>query len=331
MALSLKENMACVLAHREPEYMPLASDFDAVSPWGPDFICEASRLPGVNEDWFGQKWTFEEKIQACNPTPGSYLLEDITQWRDVMRFPKFDKMDWEGYAARDTAKWDRERRMSKVTIGYGMWERLFCIMPFVEALSALEEEPECCYEFFGAVADHKIRLHEYVIKYYKPDVIVMHDDYGSGSGLFMSPNTWRKLLKPHLQRIIDHLKSHGVMYEHHCCGYFAPILPEIADMGAVAFNSVHKSNNPAELKKQIGHKIAFVGGFDTQYMDYDTITEEEIRSHVRQTIDELAPGGSWIPRFMLTHRNRHPIVEDEILRYGATHYYGVRPGNPYNR
>lgn len=32
MALSLKENMACVLAHKEPEYMPLASDFDAVSP-----------------------------------------------------------------------------------------------------------------------------------------------------------------------------------------------------------------------------------------------------------------------------------------------------------
>lgn len=329
VSLSLKENMMLVLQHKEPEYMPLISDFDQAWPGGMDFVCEAPRVSGVNKDWFGQSWTFEPKIGACNPTPGCYLLDDITKWKDVIRFPSFDKMDWEGYAARDTAGWDRDRKMSRVTIGYGMWERLFCIMPFDEALCALIEEPEACYEFFGAVADHKIRLHEYVIKYYKPDVLCMHDDYGSGTGMFMSPEVWRELIKPHLQRVIDHVRDHGVMYEHHCCGYFAPILPEMADMGVTMFNSVHKSNKPAELKKQIGHKITFNGGFDTQYMDGENITEEEIRAHVRNTIDELAPGGSWVPRYMLVHRDRGAFITDELLKYGATHYYGKRPGNIY--
>ncbi len=330
MSISLKENMQLVFAHKEPEYMPMLSDLDQASPSGKDFVCECPRDPGVNLDWFGQSWTFEPTIRASNPTPGVHLLRDVTEWRDVLRFPSFDKMDWEAYAARDTAKWDRERKLSKVTIGYGMWERLFCIMPFEDALMSLVTEPEACYEFFGAIADHKIRLHEYVFKYYKPDLLCMHDDYGSGGGMFMSPEVWRKLLKPHLQRIIDHARSHGVMYEHHCCGYFAPIIPEIAEMGAVAFNSVHISNKPAELKKEIGDKITFVGGFDTQYLDKSGITEEEIRAHVRKTIDELAPGGSWLPRCMLATWDRMPIVADEVLRYGATHYYGPRPENPYN-
>ncbi len=175
MSISYKENLMLVYQHKEPEYFPLMSDFDAVSPNGMDFICESPRIPGVHNDWFGQSWTFEPKIGACNPTPGKHLLDDITKWEDVVKFPTFDKMDWEGYAARDTANWDREHRMSRITIGYGMWERLFCIMPFEDALCSLEEEPEACYEFFGAVADHKIRLHEYVIKYYKPDLIVMHE------------------------------------------------------------------------------------------------------------------------------------------------------------
>lgn len=330
MSLSFKENMTLVYAHQQPEYLPLMSDFDAASPNGLDFVCEAPRAPGINSDWFGQKWMYEENIGACNPAPGQYLLTDITKWRESLHFPSFEHMDWEGHAARDTAHWDRERKMSRVTIGYGMWERLFCIMPFDEALCALEEEPECCYEFFGAIADHKIRLHEYVLRYYKPDLLVMHDDYGSGSGMFMSPDTWRKLLKPHLQRVIDHLRSRGVMYEHHCCGYFAPILPEIAEMGAVATNPVHRSNHPAELKKQLDGRMVFVGGLDTQYMDLDGTTEEMVRAKVREATDQLAPGGNWVPRYMLTHRERQKWVMDELLRYSAVKYYGKRPDNPYD-
>ena len=328
MSLSLKENMMLVLEHREPEYMPLITDFDQAWPGGDGFVCECPRgKSGL--DWFGQSWTFEPKIGACNPTPGKYLMDDITKWKEIFRFPDLSLLDWEGNAAATTAKWDRENRLSRVSIGFGMWERMFCSMPFETALLSLMTEPEACYDFVGAMADHKIRLHDYVIKYYRPDVICMHDDYGSGAGMFMSPEVWREIFKPHLQRVIDAITSKGVMYEHHCCGYFAPILPEMAEMGVTLFNSVHKSNDPVALKKQIGHVMTFNGGFDTQYLDDDARTEEEIRAHVDETIDLFAPGGSWIPRFVLAHKERGSIVTDEILRYGATHYYGKRPGNIY--
>jgi len=323
--LNFKENTLLAYQHKEPEYMPMPGDMNTCAPRGMDFIRETICINGVANDWFGQSWTFEPNIGGANPTPGVHLVPDITEWKKYMQFPDLSKLDWEGYAARDTAKWDRENKLSRVMVGYGLWERMFSVMEFQDALCALMEEPEACYEFFGAVADHKIRLYEYLIKYYKPDILIMHDDYGSGGGMFMSPEVWRQLLKPHLQRVIDSITSKGVMYEHHCCGYFAPILGEIADMGCVAFNNGHISNNNAELKKEIGHKMCWVGGFDTQFMDKPATTEEEIRASIRKTVDELAPGGSFVAHCGVKTQSRAPIVTDELIKYGSTKYSCPRP------
>ncbi|MGL4283115.1 uroporphyrinogen decarboxylase family protein [Eubacterium aggregans] len=164
---------------------------------------------------------------------------------------------------------------------------MFSVMEFQDALCALLDEPEECYYFFSTVADHKVRLYQYLIKYYKPDILIMHDDYGSSGSMFMSPNSWRELIKPHLQRVINCIPDAGVLYEHHCCGYFAPILGEIADMWCSTTNTMHISNHPKKLKKEIGHKMCFVGGFDTQYMDTPKTTEAQIRESIDQTIDDL--------------------------------------------
>lgn len=326
--LSYKENALLALQHKEPEYLPMITDIQTYTPLGMDYVCEYTNVPGEALDWFGQSWTFEPAIGAANPTPGKHLVEDITTWRDVMKFPDLSKLDWKGHAEKDTANWDREHRLTRINDVFGPWERMFSVMEFQEALCALMEEPEACYDFFGAVADHKIRMYEYIIDAYKPDIICMHDDYGHGKGMFMSPATWRQLIKPHLQRIINAVTSHGVLYEHHCCGYFAPILGEIADMGCVASNTMHISNNPAELKKEIGHKMCFIGAFDTQKMDSPTISEEEIRACVRETLDEMAPGGSYITLFGMKTKGRNDLISDEVRRYSGHFYTCPRPDAP---
>ena len=80
--ISLKENMLRVYRHQEPEYTPLFSDFNSAMLGGMDFINERPEIPGVNLDWFGQSWTFEEKTGAANPTPGKPLLTDITKYQE---------------------------------------------------------------------------------------------------------------------------------------------------------------------------------------------------------------------------------------------------------
>lgn len=321
--ITLKENMKLVYDHKEPAYMPLMQDFDVAVLDDMDFVNERPNIPRVNKDWFGQKWTYEANTKAANPTPGCPLVTDITRWEEQMLFPDLDKLDWKGQSEVHTARWDREGRMSKITLGFGMWERLFSVMSFDEALMALVEEPEACYEFFGAVADHKIKLHEKVIQYYKPDVIVMHDDYGTSAGMFMAPETWRKLLRPHLQRIVDHIQGHGVIYEHHNCGYFAPITEDMIAMGIGATNPLHVSNDLRHMKECYGDRMVFLGGFNNQLVDSPVTSEEEVRASVRETLDILAPGGGFVPRYTGIGNNTQ-ILFDEVQKYGRK-FYGPRP------
>ena len=60
-------------------------------------------------------------------------------------------------------------------------------------------------------------------------------------------------------------------------------------------------------------------------MDSPDTTEEEIRASVRQTIDDLAPGGSFVANCGLRTASRNKIVVDEIIRYGSTKYSCPRP------
>ncbi len=322
--ITLKENMQMVYDHKEPEFMPYMSDFNMAMLTGMDFVNERPTIPGTNPDWFGQSWTWEEKTQACNPTPGCPLITDITQWEDKMKFPDVAKLDWEGHAAKDTAGWDRDKKFSRITIGFGLWERMFSVMPFQDALFALLDEPEACYDFFGAVADHKIRLHELAIRYYKPDVLIMHDDYGNNQNLFMSPETWRKLIKPHLKRVVDHVHSLGVKYEHHNCGYFEPITEDMIELGIEATNPVHVSNDIAHMKKAYGSRMVMVGALDTQMFGRTNAKPEEIVKNIEETFAIMAPGGNYIPMSAVAYSAYSDLINETIIRCGSQ-YYGPRP------
>ena len=35
-----------------------------------------------------------------------------------MKFPDLSRLDWEGYAARDTVGWDGDRKLSRVMVGF---------------------------------------------------------------------------------------------------------------------------------------------------------------------------------------------------------------------
>lgn len=322
--VTLKENMQMVYDHKVPEFMPFMTDFNAAFLVGMDFVNERPEIPGVNKDWFGQSWTWEERSAACNPTPNCPLIEDITQWREIMKFPDLESLDWEGHAAKDTANWDRDNRFSRITIGFGLWERMFSVMRFEDALCALIEEPEACYDFFGAIADHKIRLHDLAIKHYKPDVLIMHDDYGNNQNLFMSPDIWRRLIKPHLKRVVEHVQSQGVIYEHHNCGHFLPIVDDMLEIGIGATNPVHISNDLPNLKKKYGERMVMVGGLDIQMYGRPNTTEEDIRKNVRETFEIMAPGGGFIPMCAVAYSDHDEAITDEMIKC-ARNYYGHRP------
>ena len=327
--LTLRENMLLVYQHKIPEYLPLLGDIQRIRSVEPGFknvLFHGKRAGKKETDWFGQDWVYEPMVNAFNPDASHYIVADIADWRDYVEIPDVDSIDWKAKFDEDAVEIDKNRLL-EIKDATGLWERAFSMVPIDELLCGLLLEPEACEDLFRTVADHKIKLHNQYIKYYHPDVICMHDDYGHGNGLFMSPDTWRELIKPHLQRVIDNITSQGVLYEHHCCGYMAPLAQEIADMGASSWNMVHVVNDVCACKQKLGHKLAFVGGVcDGQLFDMDSTTEEQMRSHVREMSDKILPGvGTVMAVGCICHPERNQIFQDELLSYGQQYFKYRRP------
>jgi len=290
-------------------------------------LTEPRWIGGDDEiDFFGQNWKFDKKTQAYNPDATNYIIKDIAQWEKYITIPDLDAIDWKARFEAEALQLDRENKVILVRDPVGTWERAFSMIHTEELLGGLLLEPEAMYEFLGTIADHKIKLHNFYIDYYKPDVLSFHEDYGAGHGLFMSPKTWRELVKPHLQRVIDNVKSKGVFYEHHCCGYMIPLVDEIVEMGAASWDSVHYCNDPVLCKKMFGEKIAFHGGMlNTWVLDAPDTTEEYIREHVRDMASKMLPGYVILSAPMFEHPERMQIVEDELLKCGQQYYKEKRP------
>ena len=330
MAITARENMLRVYNHQEPDYLPLAQDIQTIRTIGQGqlFALKGNSWVGKKEeiDFFGQNWVFEEHANAYNPDASNYIVKDVSKWREYVKIPDFSTIDMKAKFADENIQLDRANKLILVRDPIGIWERAFSMIRIDDLLSGLLEEPEAMYDFFKEMADHKIKLHNYYLDHYKPDVLAMHDDYGHGQGLFMSPATWRALIKPHLQRIIDNANSKGVMYEHHCCGYLVPLVEEIADMGAVSWNTIHACNNPPECKKKFGNKIAFTGGIlNNWFIDNPDTTEEQIREHVRDMCDKTLPGWVFISGAAMNHKERTKICAEELLKSGQQYYKEKRP------
>ena len=117
--------------------------------------------PAFNQggrDWFGCLWKYSEAAQAAAPDISEHLLEDICDWREVVKFPDLDAWDWEKAVELDNMdKADREHQVVNVMMLNGMFERLHVLMGFEEALCALLTEPEEVGAFFDAMADFKCK------------------------------------------------------------------------------------------------------------------------------------------------------------------------------
>ena len=335
MPLTNRENMLLVYQHKTPEYLPLTSDVIRVSTpgaglqsvtYGGKPAAQFAQQDG-GLDWFGQNWIYEKGINAINPDATNYIIKDVTKWRDYVTLPDVDSIDWKARFEKENIQLDRENKLVSVGQSIGMWERAFSMIEMTDLLTALILEPEAMHDFFDEISNHFIKLFGHYIDFYRPDILRMNDDYGHGHGMFMSPDTWRAVIKPYLKRIVDFVVSKGVMYEHHCCGYIVPIVDDIIELGASAWNLVHFCNDPPAVKERFGGRIALMGGMlNTAMMDAPSTTEEMIREHISDFAAKLYPG---IPAVMgcglANFPERNAIVNDEILKSGNKYFSIERP------
>ena len=112
-----------------------------------------------------------------------------------------------------------------------------------------------------------------------------------------SPDTWRRMVKPHLARCFDVGDGHGLAVAYHCCGALRPIIPDLIEMGLDVLNPIQPGcpgMDPLELKQEFGHDLTFMGGVDTQGL-LPNGSADEVRRATRRLIDGMtSDGGGYI-------------------------------------
>ena len=247
------------------------------------------------------------------------VIKDITKWRDYVTFPEIPELDWSD-AKKAIEQVDRENEFVMVPTFRGLFERAHCLMTFEDTLINMYEEPEAMDEFFTAYTDWKLKVVEQLIDNLHPDIIHSHDDWGSKTSMFFSPDVFRKLLKPHYEKLYSYIKKRGVMVQHHCDCYATDVAKDMVDVGVDMWQGVLPQNDIPRIKRETSGKLLLMGGLDQGLIDQADVTEEAVRAEVRRAIDEYAPGGSFLPCIgSLECLNAwvNPIVIDECNRYGA--------------
>lgn len=327
MIMTEKECHKLALEHKETPWVANKRFQDITMP---SCIREGAVSKGKCVDWFGVHYIVRDDQPGPFPVERQelYVIQDMECWEDQLSFPDLDKIDWAAAAEKDTATWDREGHLSSITLINGMLESLEVLAGFENALCYIMTNEEEVLAFNQRIADYKIALIERVHKYYKPDKIQLHDDYGNQTSLFMRKEIWQRLYKPCLKRIVDAVHGLGMYYEHHSCGKVCELYDDFVELGVDCTNPVQFGNDPFTLQKKYEDTLTLVGCFDKQgILEKEDSTDEMIQAHLREVLYTMSKRRSWIADVRFMDKSRSHLWEEIIDEYNRPLYEkaGVPP------
>jgi uroporphyrinogen decarboxylase len=128
------------------------------------------------------------------------------------------------------------------------------------------------------------------------DMIWIGDDVGGQNAMIMSPETWRRFLKPRMARFIAAIKAinPALKVAYHSDGWFHGIIGELIEVGVDVLNPIQsRSMDPAMLKRDFGDRLCFWGSVDEQHT-LPFGTPADVKAEVRLRLETLGKGGGLI-------------------------------------
>ncbi|MCR4438061.1 MAG: uroporphyrinogen decarboxylase family protein [bacterium] len=166
-----------------------------------------------------------------------------------------------------------------------------------QALLDLATDEELASGLLARCADFAVVLAQEACDRFPLDWLWTGDDVASHRGLMMSPETWRRLVKPHLRRVVAVGKERGLWVAYHCCGALREIIPDLIEIGVDVLNPIQcncPGMEPGALKEDFGESLSFMGGLDNlRVIPYGT--SEEVYRSTGELIELMSrDGGGYI-------------------------------------
>jgi uroporphyrinogen decarboxylase len=281
-----RENLLRAIRRDNPAWIPHRYD-------GSLTLLRASMIPralqGGLDDW-GVRWIGTDSDEGSYPDGKPVLAID-----EVETFIP-PQTNW--LAVTDDMRRQVAAKASEDTllVGYNemvLFERAQLLLGTTNFLSAVALQPEKLEILLDRIADYALRQTHALMDAGVAGVRFT-DDWGTQTALFISPASWRRLIKPRLKRLYDAVKQRGGVVFQHSCGRIDAIVPDLIEIGLDVLDPCQPAaNDILQWKHGYGDRLSFMGGLDTQgYLTFGT--PEEVETKVTEVVTTMARGGGYI-------------------------------------
>jgi len=204
-----------------------------------------------------------------------------------------------------------------------MYLRLMDLRGFEELMIDFAEEPPELQRLIDIVRDYNIRQTEIIVKNSSDqEVIVFGDDNGMQHSLPISPDTWRKYMKPAYTAIYDVVHRAGKMVYMHTDGCIWPVIQDMKEAGVNILNPQIRANGLKHLVDTCKGNICIDLDLDRQLFPF--ATRSQIFDHIGEAVEALyLPQGGLSLKAELNHDyslEQMAAILDALEKY--RHYKG---------
>lgn len=268
----------------------------------PDNWADIELPDNAFEDPWGVVWKRPPTSLYFDPV--RFPLAGEISLHDVVRYPWPDVAGDAGYTRglRDRALWLHERteygivlHLQDICVHYSQWLR-----GYEDWYTDFHLNPGVLTAIMDAVLERRMAVAESAIAAVGDivDVISCSDDVADQRGPMVSPDSYRKFIKPRHRRFFDMVHSRSdakVLF--HSDGSLPKLLPDFIEIGIDFINPVQVSaagmDDTARLKREFGRDIGFWGAIDNvRVLPYGT--PDDVRAEVQRRIRDLGPGGGYV-------------------------------------
>jgi hypothetical protein len=175
-----------------------------------------------------------------------------------------------------------------------MWLRLSDLRGFEEIMLDFAEEPPELQLLIDRVLDYNMRNLEVRLAHHRGRLIHFGDDLGMQTSLPISPETWRKYMKPCFAALYGRCREAGLSVYMHSDGHIVEIVADLIECGVRVINPQIRANGLNSLVDVCKGKVCVNLDLDRQMFPF--CTPADIDAHVREAVEKLGSpeGGLWL-------------------------------------
>ena len=178
--------------------------------------------------------------------------------------------------------------------GSGLMERLWLLRGFENSMMDLADDTPELNGLLDRLADYNRKLVEAAVAA-GVDGVSFGDDYGTQQGLLFSKDTFRRLVKPRLARMMEPARRAGLPIHFHSCGYVMDLFDDFKDLGVASLWPQLPLYDMRELKSALDYYGFSIAIHTDRAKTMTSGSPEDVREAVLLENEIFKPkdGGAW--------------------------------------